>query len=231
MNPADPNVQLVEILVSHLGDLKDQFVFVGGCATGLLVTDPARPSVRATKDVDVVTEITNLGEYYQLAEKLRGIGFTEDPQSEVICRWKIGELLVDVMPTDEEILGFSNRWYVEAVRTASGFVLPSGNTISLISPPLFLATKLEAFNGRGNGDYGVSHDMEDIITLVDGRPEITDEVQETGGDVQAYLQSEFEDLLSTSDFVDSISWHLHGDADNQERATEIIKRLRLIAGV
>ena len=55
--------------------LTDQMVFLGGCATGLLLTDPAAPEVRPTRDVDVITEVGSLAEYYRLADALRVAGF------------------------------------------------------------------------------------------------------------------------------------------------------------
>ena len=150
-------------------------------------------------------------------------------ESGVLCRWKINELNVDVVPVDEEILGFSNRWYREAVHTATTCTLPSGATIHLISPLLFLATKLEAFHDRGNEDYGVSHDMEDIVTVIDGRPDLIDDLESIPDDVREYLRQEFEALLSEPEFIDSINWHLAGDAANQARSPIIIERIRSIA--
>jgi len=231
MTADDPNIHLVEILVSHLGDLREEFVFVGGCATGLLITDTAGPVVRATKDVDVITEVATKGDYYALAERLREKGFTEDPSEGVICRWNVGGIQVDVMPTDEEILGFSNQWYQAAIDTAEERSLPSGECILVVSPPVFLATKLEAFYGRGQGDFGVSHDIEDIVTLIDGRPEIIAEVLNATEEIKGYLQEEFDSLLSDQDFVNSINWHLQGDSDSQGRSTTVIERLRAIAGL
>lgn len=229
MNPRDPNVQLVEGVVQRLGGLKDKFVFVGGCATGLLVTDMARPPVRATIDVDLVTEVATQVDYHRLSGKLRDLGFREDVESGVICRWRIGALQVDIMPSDQAIVGFANRWYPVVVETAGQCKLPSGAEITLISPPLFLATKLEAFHDRGNQDYGVSHDMEDIITVVDGRQEIVVEVAEVDVEVKEYLREEFEFLLAEQAFTEKIGWHLAGDGANQARVPVVIERLREMA--
>lgn len=71
MNPQDPNVYVVEELLLHLGDLKEKFVLVGGCATGLLVTDLARPQVRATADIDLVVSIATQLEYQEFSKQLR----------------------------------------------------------------------------------------------------------------------------------------------------------------
>jgi len=135
------------------------------------------------------------------------------------------------MPSDQAIIGFANRWYPLVVETARIFKLPSGAKIKLITPPLFLATKLEAFHDRGNQEYGVSHDMEDIITVVDGRPEIVGEVAEVDAEVKKYLREEFETLLAEPAFMDTISWHLAGDGANQGRVPIVVKRLRAMAEV
>lgn len=40
-----------------------------------------------------------------------------------------------------------------------------------------IATKIEAFKGRGRGDFFASHDLEDLIFVMDGRSTIVEEVQ------------------------------------------------------
>lgn len=229
MNHRDPNIAMVETVVQALGTQSERFVFVGGCATGLLVTDNARPPVRRTTDVDLIVEVASFHHYHLLEKDLREAGFSQDMTMN--CRWQIAGVTVDVMPTREEILGFSSRWYSRAVQQAIPYVLPSGARINLITPPLFVATKLEAFAGRGNGDYGVSHDMEDIITLIDARPELPEEIRSADVDVRDYIGEEIQTLLGTRGFVESVSWHLTGDAANQARVPEVIRRLRLIAGI
>jgi len=81
--------------------------------------------------------------------------------------WMYRSVKVDVMPTDSAILGFSNRWYAAAMLSAQNMRLPAGIDIRMVTAPFFLATKLEAFYGRGNGDYMVSHDLEDMIAVLD----------------------------------------------------------------
>jgi hypothetical protein len=146
----DPNRQLLESAADLLRPLLDELVFVGGCATGLLITDPGSGKVRPTRDVDTITQISNYGEYATLSEKLRRLGLTEDTDDGVICRWRHGELIIDVMPTDEKILGFSNQWYSLAIKAARDVDI-TGARIRLITAPYFVATKLEAFYGRGKG--------------------------------------------------------------------------------
>lgn len=142
MNTRDPNLPLLELVVKSLGPLCEQLVFVGGCVTGLLITEAAAPPVRATKDVDAIAEILSLTEYHALERQLESEGFRHDRRPDApICRWTVGSALLDVMPTDESVLGFGNRWYGEAVQTSMKVALPSGRKIRLISPPAFLGTK------------------------------------------------------------------------------------------
>lgn len=229
MRPSDPNLGLVGDVARALGGLCDRFVFLGGCATGLLITDHARPPVRVTRDVDIIVELASIVDYYKLQDELRDAGFREHDAT--ICRWRVADIDVDVMPTNEEILGFSNRWYRLALETAHTIELPDHQKIRLVSPPLFVATKLEAFFGRGEGRFNDSRDIEDIVNVIDGRPEIVDEIRESSVEVRSYLQDEIETFLGIPEFLDALPWHFNGEPANQSRTTLVIERLRRIAGV
>lgn len=225
---SDPNRDLLERAVDLLRPLVDDLVFVGGCATGLLITDPAAGGVRATNDVDAIAEVGSYAKYNALADRLRTLGFREDTEDGVICRWRHAELVLDVMPTDETILGFSNRWFEPALASAREVMLKNG-PIRAISPVYFLATKLEAFHGRGGGDFASSHDLEDAITVIDGRPEIVDEVLAAGADVRRYLSAEFRRLLTDRDFTDALRGFLLPDAGSQARLPLLLSRIRTLA--
>lgn len=212
-----------------LGDLADDLVFTGGAAVGLLITDPAVPAVRPTLDIDVIVEVGSLAEYYRLQERLRAKGFTESMEDTVICRWRHGSIILDVMPTDEKILGFANRWYAEAVRNAQELTI-SEVTLQLVAPPYFLGTKLEAFRGRGRQDFMSSHDMEDIVAVLDGRPEIVEDIRQAKSDIRAYLVAELGRLLANRDFLDALPGHLPGDSASQRRVPIVLERVRGIVG-
>lgn len=224
-----PNRRILEETVRHLGPLADDMVFLGGCATTLLITDPAAASVRVTYDVDVLTEVASYLQYHALGDKLRSRGFREDPGDEetaVICRWRHGPLVLDVMPTDEQVLGFGNRWYASAARAAMPFQLTSDCTIRLISPAYFLATKLEAFDGRGGGDYLASHDIEDIVSVIDGRPSLPADVAAADPALRQYLAARFQTLLDIPDFIGAVMGHLPPDAASQARSSLVLQRIR-----
>ncbi len=133
-----------------------------------------------------------------------------------MCRLLYRSVTLDVMPTDSSILGFSNQWYEEAISSAWQMVLPDDINIRMVSAPLFLATKLEAFYGRGKNDYMASHDLEDLIAVLDGRETIVSEVK-TSGKVCNYLAEEFRRLLHLDEFQDSVACHLPADGASQQR--------------
>jgi hypothetical protein len=163
MNPNDPNVSLLERAAEQLGEaLLEQLVFVGGGVAGVLITDPAMPEIRPTQDVDVICRVIARADYHQLGRQLRQRGFQEDSRPGApLCRWCTDDLILDLMPTQGEILGFSNRWYPLALETAQLQELPSGCSIRIVTAPMFMATKLEAFRGLGQGNFLFSHDLED----------------------------------------------------------------------
>jgi hypothetical protein len=143
------NLELLEITAKRLEPILAEVVFVGGCTTGLLVTDPAAAPPRTTYDVDVIAEIASCAEYMAFSERLRSLGFEEDSsEGAPVCRWNHSGLVLDVMPLDAKILGFSNRWCADALRTARDERLSSGLNIRVVTAPYFLGTKFEAFRGH-----------------------------------------------------------------------------------
>ena len=83
-------LQMLEIVADHLGEeLLAKMAFVGGCTTGLLITDAlVLEQIRATDDVDVIVEVLGHGDYARLQQQLRARGFRESSEDEVVCRWR-----------------------------------------------------------------------------------------------------------------------------------------------
>jgi len=230
MRKQNPNLDILTAAVHRLGPLADSMVFLGGCATGLLITDPAAPLVRTTVDVDVIVEVASLVQYHRLSNQLREQGLFEDTSSDApICRWRAEGVILDLMPTNPQILGFANSWYSPAFAKACRVVLPSGEKIRMVTAPYFMATKLEAFHGRGNGDYLLSHDVDDIVAVIDGRPEIVDEIQQSEKDIREYLAEQFGGLLNSNEFLYALPGHLPSDKASQERLPLVMGRIRSVA--
>jgi len=227
--PQNPNAALLLTAVGKLAPLLDQIVFVGGCAAGLLITDPGAAPIRPTVDVDAIADIASHAELAVLEERLRHLGFQPShAEGAPICRWIHQDLVLDLMPIDPSILGFSNRWYRPALESAQTARI-SDFEIRLITAPYCLATKLEAFRGRGRHDYRMSHDLEDIVTVIDGRPEIVSEVWQADLLLRQYLSDEFSALLADRDFREALPGHLLPDAVSQQRIRIVVDRIQQIA--
>lgn len=176
--------KMLERVAIALGnDLLDKVAFVGGCTTGLHLSDQlTKESVRHTMDVDLIIPVISNVEWLHFQSALEKRGFTHDLVNEMpACAMQLGELRVDFMPQDEHTLGFTNRWYSEALEKSNRIELGTIH-IKIVTPVYFLATKLEAFKGRGNDDVLGSQDVEDILTLFNGRPEIVQEVADANNE-------------------------------------------------
>jgi predicted nucleotidyltransferase len=226
------NTALLSEMVDRLGGLAKDFVFVGGCATGLLITTARSQIIRGTVDVDVVVHVATILEYQAVEKQLIARNFVQDRSEDApICRWLNAGLQLDVMPSKDGILGFHNRWYPLAVDTAVPYELPTGKSIQLVTAPLFIATKLEAFRSRGANDYGASHDLEDIVTVVDGRAELIPETRSAPDPVREYLREQFLSLISIDAFISAIPNHLPPDAASQSRASVVLSRFESLASL
>ncbi len=225
----NPNLDILEMAVVALGSLANELVFLGGCATGLLITDPAAPPIRVTRDIDVITEVTSLQDYHALSQRLRDRGFAEDTTADApICRWQGNGVLLDVMPADPTVLGFGNEYYRPAMAAAKLVRLPSGIQIRIVTAPWFLMTKLAAFDGPGNGDYVLSHDIEDIVAVIDGRPELVAEIAQAEEALRQNLAQRFADLLKNDAFMAALPGHMPPDTSSSARVALVEKRIRAI---
>ena len=222
MRADDPNLPYLRLVATALGDLREQLVFVGGAVAGLLVTDPLAEAVRATRDVDAVVE-AGLLQFQAIEAEVAARGFVRDIDSGVVCRWihRESRVLFDLMPVQPDVLGFSNRWYAYAVDTAGRVDLGQGVTIRMASAVAFVATKLEAFADRGVGDILASHDLEDVLNIVDGREELTRELALALPQLRDAVAAAFAGLLAHPDFANG----LPGLIAEPERAGIVRKRL------
>lgn len=224
-NLLNPNLTMLELVATKLGDLNNNVVFLGGCATTLFVTDPAVPSTRATDDVDCIVDIISLSDYHKLGKQLNTKGFKQSLKDTVICRWRYDDIILDVMPIDEKILGFSNRWYKPAVKNVVEHQITKNIIIRSVTAPYFLATKFEAFNDRGNNDFLGSHDLEDIITVIDGRVEIVNEIALSESELKRYLIATFSELLENENFLLALPGHLNYGSVVDARTRIVLERI------
>ena len=161
---------------------------------------------------------------------MRDLGFTNDAHNGPICRWKMpylgGTLKVDAIPINGEVLGFHNQWYEDAVKHSISYTLDDTLTIKILTLSYFLATKLEAFNNRGNRDFGASQDMEDIIYVMENKTAIELVLFEQSNDkLKHYFKEQAIALLANENFRN----YLPGLLDNPDAESEVLSVIKFMS--
>lgn len=219
------NIVRLKVVANALGTWKEKVIFVGGATVSLYATRPEAMSIRPTDDIDVVVELVSLGEFYDLQDHLLKLGFKNDMNSKIISRFLIQGLKVDFIPTNPSVLGFSNKWYRPGVKTSISYDLNNSTTIRIFTAPYFIASKMEAFKTRGEGDLYASHDLEDIISILDNRDSIEEELINSDSKVRKYLKDEFAALLRQRSFEEALLGHVEqfNQMQRKERIMAILK--------
>lgn len=221
----------MKAVAERLDSLGMDYAFVGGSIVNLLLDDPGLSPARPTDDVDVILEAVTSQRYSDVEAKLRRLGFDHDmSEGAPRCRWVLGKVTVDIMPSEGEFLGLNTAWFKEAL--ASSTERAFGHTkLKLISPVAFLATKHVAFVDRGGGDYYASHDLEDLVTVVDGCDKIVADVREAPAALRGYVVESVRRLVSNPAFTEALPGHLPPDRASQQRLPSLRRKLQLIAAI
>lgn len=216
------NVVRLKVIGKALSKLENKVVFVGGAVVELYADDPARGEVRPTDDIDVLIEMINRSNHAFLEEKLRSIGFRNDVDSGVICRYKYHDIVVDVMPEDSQILGFTNSWYSKGLKSIKSFMIDEEVEIMIFDLEYFLVSKFEALNSFRHGkDFRFNSDFEDIIYVFDNRLKIIEELQAKKNPAIDYLRKEVRSLLERPNIEEEI-------ISNIELSNSSLRAVRII---
>jgi hypothetical protein len=115
-----------------------------------------------------------------------------------------------------------------AIATAVELSLSDGRQIRVATPPSIVATKLDAWHGRGNNDMLASLDLHDILVLIDGRHELITEIEEEPM-LARYIRKELADLRGHPYFtyLTESALHDYGPLIAQ-RAEEVHRRIEAI---
>ncbi len=220
------NIRMIETVAKGLNEKLPEVVFVGGSVMEFYVDDKAISSPRGTDDVDIVVEVATRASYDNFEEELRNMGFINDVSGPA-CRMIYNEVKVDIITTIQSAGGFTNKWYVEGFEKS--VTVKAGSTeINIFRVEYYIASKLEAFKGRGEGNLITSRDFEDIVYVFDGRKDISDDLLAAGGDVKEYLKKELSALIGNSDIEEALNAHV-GFAGTVGRADRILEIFKVIS--
>lgn len=223
------NILMLGEVAKRLQPLLEQLVFVGGATVDLLLTDQAAQTARPTEDVDTIIDVATKHAYDQLSMELIDLGWRNDTSSGIICRWQQDDFVLDVMPTKEDILTFSNPWYASAIQNSLTYQLEPSLKIQANSTPYFLASKMVAWQQRGEKQYLTSKDLEDILLVVDGRPEVIDDVHSAAKPVRDFIAQQFRTLLEDATFNELILGFV--PSNQPQRAVMVRERMILLGGL
>lgn len=225
-------IELLEQVAAWLDDAGIQVVFTGGSTVPLYLEPIAAQEFRPTRDVDCIVDAPDYAAYARLTSQLRRLGFQESQEEGApMCRFIRDGLLIDVMPIDPEILGFSNPWYPGAWTNQASLRLPSGRTVAVFPVEYLLASKISAYESRGNADPYVSHDFEDIVTLLDGADDVLRAIELAAPDLRDFVSTWLAALLARRDAIDLFEAHVSRVAGGDDRARLLFTTLTRWIGV
>lgn len=215
------NIVRLKSVANILNGLGQQYAFVGGATVSLYATNTAAAAIRPTDDVDVVVELASYADQMELDQRLRSLGFENDVESGVICRYKVQGMIVDIMPTIPDIFGFSNRWYEDGFRAAVVHRFNDGQEVLIFSVPYFLASKWEAHKSRGGNDLRASKDFEDMVYVFENCFDFDEQLMAGPAEIKTYFKNEWEELLDRPSFEEAIYCHMEDSG-----AMRIIEKIK-----
>ncbi len=201
------NIAVVAEVAEALKDIKQDMVFVGGAVVSLYTDDPVADEIRPTQDIDMTINIVNLSHWQKVQEQLGALGFYPDTFGHAICSYKYKDIPVDIMATEDGPLGPSNRWYKIGFKNLWS-AKAKDQEISILSAPCYLATKFEAFNNRGS-DYRTSHDLEDIIYVLDNRITIVDDIIKDDSRIANFIKEQLQNITNKGIMQEVLIAHIH----------------------
>ena len=224
----DAIIESIAKLNDALADAPFNFAFLGGSVLSLLVTDKTADAIRVTKDVDIMVDIKNRREFHAAERLLESRGFRHDTRDDApICRWIYNDVTVDILPIREDVLGWRSKWFGEALLAAKTADC-GGRQVNVVSPPYFVALKLEAFEERGRREFLYSTDFEDVICLFNGRASIVEEIA-ADEQLAQVLGWKFREYLNAPELEDAVDGFVQTETDPSARKAAIMARFRDVA--
>lgn len=201
------NIAVVAEVAEALQHIKQDMVFVGGAVVSLYANDPAADEIRPTQDIDMTLNIINLSHWEKVQAQLGELGFHPNPFGHAICSYKYKDIPVDIMATEDGPFGPTNRWYKVGFENLWS-TKAKDQVIKILSAPCYLATKFEAFNNRGS-DYRISHDIEDIIYVLDNRIGIVEEIANDDTRIAVFIKEQLQIIINKGLMQEVLMAHIH----------------------
>ena len=191
------NKEIIKRVALALGDLNDVVIYVGGATVSLYINDPAADDVRPTKDIDISLQILSIPQLEEIREQLNEKGFSQSADLDVICRFKLDDILVDVMSTKAIGWAPANPWFAKGFEKREEVKMDT-ISIQIMPLPYFLASKFSAFEDRGGNDPRQSKDLEDITYILNNRTDWHEVIADSQKEVKDFLKIHLKQILESA---------------------------------
>lgn len=199
------NLAALAHVAQGLGERLTKVAFIGGKVLDVYATQAAKGTVRPSREVDCLVGLPGLGFMPEWEKELKARGFVPvNPCESPIFHWTYQQVRVRLVPTQSQALGFENRWLEEGLFHAESYALPEGQEIRVLPPTYFLAAKLEALRHRGWADLRLSEDFEDLLYLLEVRPELPGEVEAAFYEVRDYIRRSLAQVMRHPQWQEAI---------------------------
>lgn len=217
------NRKIIQKVANALGDLNNQVIYVGGATVSLYCNDPAADDVRPTKDIDISIKVASLAHLEEIRKDLVKRGFKQTADLDVICRFKLDDILVDVMATKPVGWAPANPWFEEGFNNLQKIDI-DGTIIQIMPLTYFLASKFTAHLNRGGTDPRFSHDFEDITYILDNRTDWHKIIKEETGNVKTFLLQQLQEIRENQKLQEAILANLYYETQ-EDRFQKIIDKI------
>jgi hypothetical protein len=201
------NLATVAKIARLLKDFNERLVYVGGAIISLYTDDSAADEIRPTYDIDLTLEVTTYSHWQKIQSQLASLGIHPNPEGKSIYSYQYQGIPLDFISAEDDAFGPSNKWYKEGFKDLQK-VQVEEELISIFKAPCFLATKIEAFKNRGS-DPRTSHDIEDVVYVLDNRKNIVEEILTAPGNIKYFVISEIKKFKENGILEEVLLAHIH----------------------
>lgn len=217
---AEPYRESLRAVRTLFGDQAKDLVFLGSCVLGLY-SRPSGGAFRSTIDADAASTVMPWSTQEKRLADMCSSGLLL-PDPEIACRYHLvgKNIAVDVLSPEGKNVGNVTDWFRRAIARASDFDLGGGAMIRAVTPPYFLALKLEAWADRGR-DPMTDKDAEDIVAVATEVLDLPEQIHAEGiapGIAALWSAALMRHDLTTDDLSELVTYHLHpNDAAEEDR--------------
>jgi hypothetical protein len=199
----NPELILFRNTAKRMQPMLEELVFAGGCASALMFSEANFIRAHPPQWLDVIASTNGELGHTGLTIKLKELGLREDT-TVGRGRWKLGALTVCFWNVDPVFSPFSSRFMRDAFAMPRRLPATPEMKVKMVNPAFFLALKIEAFQGRGQGNFQTSEDLNDLVSMLAARAELAFDLKLAAPPVRSFVQRSLAELKPKHEFQEAI---------------------------